>query len=555
MSNIKSHSTVSSTAKNEVELRVDAVDDLRLDALEEHKISLRQILKAHPVPKFSPARIRLYVTICCLYLVATCSGFDGSLMTSINTLDEYKEWFNLPESASGTGLIFSIYTIGSMASTCLVWLGDYIGRVYTIGIGLVIVVIGSIISATTANHKAFIAARFILSFGVTLATTSTPAYLLEVVPSDMKTLALFYNTLYFVGSLIATWTMYGTEIHYKGTHKSFSIALWLQILCPCIILSMLWLFPESPRYLYSKNKVEKSKAFVVKYHAGGDENHPIVAAEMKQIAESFAQSGFLKPRDYLDFTVLIRTKARQKRTLLVVIWSWFSQFSGNQVITYYMTTLLLNLGVENATTRLLLTAVNSIVCLIFASFGVFTIERFGRRPILLYACAGFILCFAVLAGTTKAFEADNNNHVASRVGIAFIYIFQAVFFAFAFTPLQPTYPAEVFSNDMRARGMALWHLVSNAAGTVNLYTAPIAMANIKYWYYVFFCFWDAIELLVIYFFFVETSQLSLEEIEYIFTQPNSVKESIRLSNAARSGDTEVVKELFAHIDPVTSLDA
>ncbi|CUM65874.1 uncharacterized protein PRCAT00003524001 [Priceomyces carsonii] len=517
-------------------------DNVDMSAVNNHDIALKQIIKARPISNFSNKRIKLYLVCVCLYLCATMSGYDGSLMTSINTLPEYLDYFNLENTASGTGLVFSIYPIGSMCATCLVWLADYIGRVPAIAVGLIILVAGAILSAATSNHDAFIAARFFISFGSTIAITAAPAYMMEVLPPNMKILALFYNTFYYIGSIIATWTMYGTSIRYQGTHKSFTIALWLQLLCPGLVLSCIWLFPESPRYYYSKNKIDKAKSFIVKYHANGDENHPLVSAELDQMAQSFAESGFLKPRDYLDFSIFLKSRALKKRTLLVILWSWICQYSGNQVITYYMTTLFLNLGVTNATTRLLLTAVNSIICFLTASAGALTVERLGRRPVLMYACVGFVISFIALAISTKAFSDNSDNKMAAQVGIAFIYIFQAVFFSFAFTPLQPTYPSEILSNEMRARGLALWHLVSNAASTLNLYTAPLAMEKITYWYYVFFVFWDLLELIVIYFMFVETSGLSLEEIEHVFTVKGSVKESIRLSKASRSSDTECVED-------------
>lgn len=533
---------------------VDADEFKDLDAVDNHEVSLAQLLKAHPVPKWSRPRIRLYLTIMCLYLVATSSGYDGSLMTSINTLQEYRDHFNITDSASGTGLVFLIYPAGSMASCALVWLADYIGRVYTICAGLIILVVGAILSASTANHNAFIGARFILSFGVTLSITCTPAYLVEVIPSNMKHLVLIYNTFYYIGSLIATWTMYGTEKNFAGTHQSFSIALWLQILCPGIVLVCILFAPESPRYLYSKNKVDKCRDFIIKYHAGGDSNHPIVLAEMNQIAESFKESGFLTPKDYLDWRVFFKSLARRKRTGLVVIWAWFSQFSGNQVVTYYMTTLFMNLGITNATTRLLLTAVNSIICLITSNIGAYVVEKLGRRPVLLGATIMFVLSFVSLTVASKTFNDNLDNSSAAVAGIFFIYFFQAVF-SFGYTALQPILASEYMNNDMRARGLALWHLVGNAASFLNLYTAPIAMENIKHFYYMFFALWDLFELFVIYFLFVETSRLSLEEIEYVFNQPHSVKESIRMSTAARKGDVETIKAALGEVEVSRSLSA
>jgi hypothetical protein len=47
--------------------------------------------------------------------------------------------------------------------------------------------------------------------------------------------------------------------------------------------------------------------------------------------------------------------------------------------------------------------------------------------------------------------------------------------------MQPIYPAEVMTNDMRAKGMFLMQWTSGAAGFLNTFVAPIALQNIGYW--------------------------------------------------------------------------
>ncbi|KAK6202469.1 general substrate transporter [Scheffersomyces amazonensis] len=501
------------------------------------ELSIKQVLKKHPVKSLTKQRTILYILCVGLYFCATMNGYDGSLQTAIETLPEYKEYFNLKESASDTGLVFSIFPIGSICAVIFVWLGDYIGRSYAVIVGLLGTIVGGIIVSATSNHKAYIGGRFILSFFCTITMSNSAMLLTESVPPDLKFITGCYNTFYYIGSIIATWTMYGTKKNLAGAN-TFKIGLWLQILCPgisliCLMICKLFKFNDSPRYLFSKNKIQQARNVIVKYHANGDENHPLVELEMKQIELSFLENGFLKPKDYLNFSSFLRTKANRKRSILILAWSWFNQFSGNQVITYYMTTLFLNLGIENATTRLLLTGINSILCFIFAIMGGLLIDKLPRRWVLLYSNSGFVISFAVLAGTTKVFQSDPNNHRAAQVGIAFIYIYMAVFFSFAFTPLQPVYPTEIMSNELRARGMAIYFLISNIASFVNLYSAPIAMQNIKYWYYVFFVFWDLFQLLVVYLIFVETCGLTLEEIETVFKSDNTLNDSIRLSKIAR----------------------
>lgn len=527
---------VSINSKHELQ-HIEQLDtDLHhLDPVEVSDASIRQILDKYPVPTWSRSRMQLYLICGCLYLCSTMNGFDGSLLTSIITLPEFLDYFGLDGSPAGTGLVFAIYPIGAMASFFLIPFADvkWLGRVRTIFIGLV-VLLGSIVgSALTPSFSGLTVARFFISASSGVALSVTAPYLLEVLPPNLKFLALFYNTFYYIGSIISTWACYGASVHLEGNMK-FKLGLWLQLLCPGICVCFLLFFPESPRYLYSQNRIEEARAFIIKYHANGDSNHPVVDAEMKQLAASFAESGFIKPKDFFDYRGFIKNRASLKRTALIVTWSWFNQFSGNQVISYYMTTLFLNLGITNPTTRLLLTGINNIICFIFATGGAFIVEKLGRRPVLLYANAGFVISFIALAISSKAFQDDSDNQMAASAGIAFIYIFQAVFFSFAFTPLQPMYPSELLENHQRARGMALYNLISNAASTLNLYTAPLAMENIKYWYYVFYVFWDTLQFCVVYFFFIETSGLSLEEIEHVFNTSGSVKESMRLSKKAKT---------------------
>ncbi|CDK29253.1 unnamed protein product [Kuraishia capsulata CBS 1993] len=489
-----------------------------------------KILRERPVKMFSGPRIRLYATCVIIYLCSTMNGFDGSLMTSINTMQEYIDYFHLSGSATGTGIIFSIYQIGQISATVFIWLADYIGRVRTIFAGCVLVCVGAIISATCDQIHTFIGARFLLSFGCGLATAVCPMYLVEITPPELRgNLSAMYNSFYYVGSIIATWSIYGTSISHKGSELSFKIPLWLQLLCPgMVVVGVLFLAPESPRFNYLKDKKQATRDFFVKYHADGDDTHPLVDYEMAQVEISFLELPKFGIRDYFDFPKLFTTKSRAYRSLLVIAWSWFGQYSGNAVVGYYMTTIFLDLGITNATTRLLLNAVNSILGLVFAASGSLLVDRVGRRFMMIYATSGFILSFTVIAACIAAFE-NNGNQVAGRAGIAFIYIFNNVFFSFGYTPLQPLYPAEILSSEMRARGMALFQLTQGVASFVNTFAAPTAMENIRYWFYVFYVFWDCIELVVIYFFFVETKRLTLEEIESLFEGSSPVKTSIKVA--------------------------
>lgn len=91
--------------------------------------------------------------------------------------------------------------------------------------------------------------RFLLSFFSTLATTAAPLYLIEIAPPLYRgTVAGLYNTLYYMGSILATFTVYGTNIHLSG-NIVWRLPLWLQMVCPGVVAIFVWFLPESPRWL------------------------------------------------------------------------------------------------------------------------------------------------------------------------------------------------------------------------------------------------------------------------------------------------------------------
>ena len=496
-----------------------------------------EILRDHPVSRWHKNRFMIYLACLSIYFVSTTNGYDGSLLTALFAMPNFLTTMGI-KSTLGTGLVMSIFQIGQMCATVFVWLGDFIGRKQAIFCGSVVVCVGAIVTSVAKNYHTFVGGRFLLSFGSGISCSLATSYLLEIVsPNERSALCSIYNSLYYIGSIIATWSAYGTHQRYGNSHLAFRIPLWLQLMCPALVCVLVQFAPESPRFHYLKGNKDKARNFFIKYHANGDETHPIVNYQMAQLEMSLMNVPKLTIKDYFDYRILFRTKRDSKRSLLVIAASWFGQFSGLAVVGYYFTTILLDLGVENETTRLLLNGINSVLGYLFATAGSLLVGKLGRRFVFLYSTSGFVACFAILAACLATFQ-NRGNKTAGRAGIAIIYIVNNVFFSFGYTPLQPLYPAEVLSSVMRVRGMGLFQLVQGTASFVNTYAAPVAMQNIKYWFYVFFVFWDIFEVLVIYFIFVETKGLSLEEIDLVFLSENPVKSSIICSKDNDAAKTE-----------------
>ena len=130
-----------------------------------------------------------------------------------------------------------------------------------------------------------------------------------------------------------------------------------------------YFIPESPRWLIAKGRREEARAFLVKYHANGDENHPLVAVEMAEIEESLSHGGIRTARDYFNIRALFSSRARRYRILLVIAWSWFGQFSGNNVASYYLPTMVKAVGITSVPTAQLLNGIYAVTGWIAATIG------------------------------------------------------------------------------------------------------------------------------------------------------------------------------------------
>lgn len=115
----------------------------------------------------------------------------------------------------------------------------------------------------------------------------------------------------------------------------------------------------------------------------------------------------------------------------------------------------------------------------------------------------------------SALFGDGSNTSASYGNLAMIFLFSGAY-ALAFNPLTFVYPAEVMNFSQRAKGIAVGQMACYAFGFLNQYTTPVAMNNIGWRYYAINAAWDVIICFIIWFWFVETKGLALEEVDQLF---------------------------------------
>ncbi|KAK2808955.1 hypothetical protein FQN50_004229 [Emmonsiellopsis sp. PD_5] len=527
--------------KSEVE---NAMLSGKVEGLEPSRETYATIMAVNKPNPRGPGYIKLYLLAGMIFLCSTMNGFDSSLMGSINALPNYTKYFDLPENGNAsTGIVFAIFQVGQMCGALFIWMTDWYGRTWHIFFGCLGVCIGTIVTSMATNLPMFIGGRFMLSFFATCAHTAAPLYLVEISPAAYRgTIAGLYNTFYNVGSIIATSSVYGCHLHFQDKGNfDWRLPLWLQMICPGLVVLLVRFFPESPRWLVAQDRYEQARGIIAKYHTNGDLNHPLVALQMKEMIGSLEETHLASWKDLFDLKVLVETRSARYRLMLNIAFSWFGQFSGNNIISYYLPLMLNNVGVTDTDTKLILNIVYAVIGWVFSATGSRLHDIVGRRKMLMTTTAGMAICLALVAACAAGFV-EYGNTTASTVSIVFIFMFGAVF-SIGYTPMQPIYPAEVVSNKMRAKAMGTFKLTAGAAGFLNTFVGPIALSNIGYWFYVFFVFWDTFELAFMYFLFVETKGMTLEELDAIFEAKNPRKASV----AAKKTQNRILKGEIAGV--------
>jgi len=485
---------------------------------------------------WSKNMMSLYAIMAIGYLVSTMNGFDSSLMGAINAMPEYKKSFDLQgDDGSSSGIIFIIYNLGQIASFPFCGLlADGLGRRWCIFIGCAIVLIGTAIQTTAHEKGQFIGGRFVLGFGASIASAAGPAYIVELAhPAYRGTMAGMYNNFWWLGNIIAGWTTYGTEKNLASSW-AWRMPTVVQCIMPAIVMVCIMFFPESPRWLIHKDRSEEALAIFAKYHGDGDDQSALVQLQYREIVAE--RQATMNPNAWWDLRELFNTRAARYRMAMVIGMSFFGQWSGNNVVSYFMPAMVKAAGIESTSTQLLINAINPIFSMIAAIYGATLLDKLGRRFMMLAGLTGALIFYCMLTGFTAGSE---TNSSLSYGVIVSIYLF-GICFAWGFTPLQTLYAVECLENRTRAKGSGANFLFLNVAMVVNTYGISVGMEAIGWKLYLVYIGWIMVEIVVIYFFFVETAGKTLEEMSEIFEAPNSRKASTKKTKIGLTQSGQVV---------------
>ena len=350
--------------------------------------------------------------------------------------------------------------------------------------------------------------------------------------------------LIITGSIVAAWTTFGTLVNITG-NLSWRLPTGLQCLMPGIQLLGLYLIPESPRYYIARGKEENARQFLIKYHGNGEET-PFVKWEFEEISntirlerEASAESGWKE---------MVRTPGNRKRCILIICTAIFSQCSGNSLVSYYIAQILKSVGITSSTHQALINGGLTIWCFLVALVFAFAVDKFGRRTLFLTAGVGMLITFTVWTACSAVYQKTGNTAAGSAV-IAMIFLFYGVA-GLAWPGLTVSYTVEILPYKIRAKGLTLCFCFTALSGVFNQYVNPIGLEKLAWKFYFVYIAVLVIECLTIYFYYVETANLPLEEIARVFEGDDAaaaiVADSItidKVGNVVQIEDRQVARRM------------
>lgn len=472
----------------------------------------------------------------CILLVTfptfLCYGYNQSVAGGLLTQNTFLEQFPQIDTkhTSGSeqsynsniqGTVISLYTAGGIfgaLSTCA-W-GDKLGRRNFIFISNGVVMIGAILMASAFQFGQLVVARVILGLGTGAVSGTVPVWASELAKIENRGAATSLVGFFLsIGITLGFWVDFGLGfVHNSSVSWRFPLAF--QILFCIIPMAAIYLLPESPRWLLTKSREEEARIIIGKVN-DCDPYCDMINTEVNEVTESLeiAKSGSFKDLFSMGESRVIH------RASLAFLAMFFSQICAINAITFYANTIFEQYLNMTSTVSGVLSGCMEIIQVIGALLATITIDRFGRRPLMIFSGIGMAICMALLAGLTS----NKDNKAALDVAVVALFAINFIY-SVGFAGVCFCYSAEVAPLHVRSlvNGFAV-----ATTWSVNFLVAmvtPTAFNSIDYQYYIVWALVNgALILPLVYFCFPETRMRSLEEIDEIFLQGQNFLDVVKIA--------------------------
>ena len=422
-------------------------------------------------------------------------GFDIAIITGAAPF--IQEYFELDEFTLGWavssllwGCIFGAAVAGRIT--------DIYGRKKILLIVALLFTLTSIGTGIAPDINIFVFARFLGGLAVGAASILSPMYISEIAPARSRgRLVALYQLSIVLGVLISYFINY--LLHDIGdTNWRW---MFLSGTIPSVLFFvLLFLVPETPRYLFKKGDREGSYNILMRI-SGQTEADKVI----RQIEESLSET-------HISFRQLL--KPRYRHMMWVGFWlAVLVQISGINTIIDYAPIILKTAGWK-IDAALFSTFVIGFVNLVFTLVSLWAIDKYGRRPLYIIGSAGMAL---MLLGLTVA---NLIGRFEGPVVLAFILIFIA-FFAACIGPVFWTLVAEIFPNRIRGTAMSVPVFTQWIANALVVMFFPWMLVNAgASSTFGFLALMAFLMMLFTIYYIPETKGQSLEEIEKIWEKEN-----------------------------------
>jgi len=450
-------------------------------------------------------------------------GYDTGVISGSQLY--FTEYFQLSTAQQGWAVSSAIYgcLIGALISG---YLTKAISRKYTLIVSAILFIISAWGSGLADSLLALSIYRIIGGLGVGMASMTAPMYIAEISPpKERGQMVSYYQLAVVIGFFVVFLATYyignggaqyfsaesltdSEALHAWNVEQGWRVMFWSELIPAVLFFILLFFVPHTPRWLMLKQRTSEAKAVLAKITS----NETEARLELDDIALSFAEN----EQHHL---LTLASKGMGLILFIGIMLSVFQQITGINAILYYGAEIFskaLAYGPEDALKQQLWTAG---VNLMFTFIAIFTIDKWGRKPLLLVGITGMFLGLSVLALTIYTQQ-------LGIVSLLAILLFIGSF-AMSMGPVVWVLLAEIFPNALRSVMMSIavaaqWlfnAIVANSFPVVNGSELNNSVFNDVLPYLIFAGF-SLLAFLFVWKLVPETKGKTLEEMEALWTGKN-----------------------------------
>jgi sugar porter (SP) family MFS transporter len=419
----------------------------------------------------------------------------------------FERFFQLT-TPSAKGWANSCALIGCLLGAVLSGgLSDKFGRKRLLLLAAALFTVTSLGTAMASTFSVFVAWRLLGGVAIGLASSLSPMYIAEMSPARMRGMFVSINQLtivigvvgaQFINYLIAENVAKGaTDLDIFNSWNGQMGWRWMFGLAAApslVFLILMFLVPESPRWLAKNGKPQRALAVLSK--VGGE---PYAREALADI-----EATLVNDIEKVDFRELLAPKTR-KILFLGIVLAVFQQWCGINVIFNYAEEIFAaaDYGVSEALLNIVATGATSLV---FTFVAIFSVDRLGRRWLMLLGSAGLALIYTCIG-------AGYHYHLTGAPVLLLILAAIACY-SCTLAPIVWVILSEIFPNRIRGGAMsvavfALWMGCFTLTYTFPHLKDAVGIGNI-FWLYAAIC---AAGFVFIFARLPETKRKTLEDIE------------------------------------------